>query len=324
MKAIVQDRYGSADVLEFKDVPTPVAGPGEVLVRVRAAAVNAYDWHFMRGDPYLARLVMGLSRPKKAIRGRDYAGVVEAVGDGVTRFTVGDEVYGEVDGTFAEYAAVAETSVGVKPKSLTFEQAAAVPLAGNTALIAVRDLAQVRPGQKVLVNGASGGVGTFAVQIAKAYGAEVTAVCGTRNVDLVRGLGADHVVDYRTDDFARTGHRYDAVLDFVANRSLADHRRALTPAGTLVLAGGGVSEGGSLLGPIALLLRSVVLKPFVSQRVLALTAANSPENLAALAELLDSGKVTPVIERTYPLADAADAIRHVEIEHARSKVVITV
>ena len=324
MKAIVQDRYGSADVLEFKDVPTPVAGPGEVLVRVRAAAVNAYDWHFMRGDPYLARLVMGLSRPKKAIRGRDYAGVVEAVGDGVTRFTVGDEVYGEVDGTFAEYVAVAETSVGAKPKNLTFEQAAAVPLAGNTALIAVRDLAQVQPGQKVLVNGASGGVGTFAVQIAKAYGAEVTAVCGTRNVDLVRGLGADHVVDYRTDDFARTGHRYDAVLDFVANRSLADHRRALTPAGTLVLAGGGVSEGGSLLGPIALLLRSVVLKPFVSQRVLALTAVNSPENLAALAELLDSGKVTPVIERTYPLADAADAIRHVEIEHARSKVVITV
>ncbi len=324
MKAIVQDRYGSADVLRFADVDQPVAGPGEVLVRVHAASVNAYDWHFMRGDPYLARLSMGLRRPKRPIRGRDFAGRVEAVGRGATRFEVGDEVYGEVDGTFAEYVVVAETAIGAKPAGLTFEQAAAVPLAGNTALIGVRDLGEVRPGLRVLINGASGGVGTFAVQIAKAYGAEVTAVCGTRNVDLVRSLGADHVVDYKTDDFARTGQRYDVVLDFVANRTMADYRRALTPKGTLVLAGGGVSEGGTFLGPIGLLLRSLAMKPFVSQRVRPLTAANSPENLAALGELLESGKVKPVVERSYPLEDAADAIRHLEVEHARSKIVITV
>jgi NADPH:quinone reductase-like Zn-dependent oxidoreductase len=324
MKAIVQDRYGSADVLEYKEVDRPVAGPGELLVRVRAAAVNAYDWHFMRGDPYLARLSMGLRRPKKAVRGRDFAGTVEAVGEGVTRFSAGDEVFGEVDGTFAEYVSVAETSAGPKPAGLTFEQAAAVPLAGNTALIGVRDLGEVRPGQRVLVNGASGGVGTFAVQIAKAYGAEVTAVCSTRNVDLVRSLGADHVVDYKLEDFSRNGVRYDVVLDFVANRTLTDFRRALKPGGTLVLAGGGVSDGGTFLGPIALLLRSLAVKPFVSHRVRPLTAANNPANLAALAELIESGQVKPVIDRGYPLEEAADAIRYLELEHATAKVVITV
>ncbi|MCS7482028.1 NAD(P)-dependent alcohol dehydrogenase [Umezawaea endophytica] len=324
MKAIVQHRYGSPDVLELKDVPQPVPGPGELLVRVRAAAVNAYDWHFMRGDPYLARLSMGLRGPKERVRGRDFAGVVEAVGDGAVRFAVGDEVYGEVDGTFAEYVRVSELAVGVKPAGLTFEQAAAVPLAGNTALIGVRDLGRVTAGQRVLVNGASGGVGTFAVQIAKAHGAEVTGVCSTRNVDLVRELGADHVVDYRSEDFARSGKRYDVVLDFVANRSLADHRRVLTPGGTLVLAGGGVSEGGSFLGPIALLLKALVVRPFMSQRVCPLTAVNSAENLAVLGELVESGQVTPVIDRGFTLEEAAEAIRYVEVEHARAKVVITV
>ncbi|WP_137993185.1 NAD(P)-dependent alcohol dehydrogenase [Streptomyces vilmorinianum] len=323
MKAIVQDRYGSAEVLEFKDIETPVPGDREVLVRVHAASVNARDWHLMRGDPYLARLVLGVRRPKAKILGTDFAGRVEAVGAGVTRLRPGDEVFGEAEGAFAEYMCASEDVVERRPANLTYEQAAAVPLAGTTALMGLRDLGRVRPGQKVLINGASGGVGTFAVQIAKALGADVTGVCSTRNVDLVRSLGADHVVDYTQEDFATGAERHDLVFDLVGNRSLAECRRALTPTGTLVLSGGGVFEGGSLVGPMGLLLKGQVLSHFVRQRLLVLSASPGREKLAALRDLAESGSITPVIDRTYPLSEVAEAIRYVEIEHARAKVVVS-
>jgi NADPH:quinone reductase-like Zn-dependent oxidoreductase len=328
MKAIVQGRYGPPEFLELRDVDQPVPAADDVLVRVHAAAVNALDWHVMRGDPYVARLmdrtVFGRHGPRLSIRGRDFAGRVEAVGRNVTRVRPGDEVYGEADGTFAEYVCVPADLVEAKPANLTFEQAAAMPLAGNTALMGVRDAGEVRPGQRVLVNGASGGVGTFAVQIAKSLGAEVVGVCSTRNVDLVRSLGADEVVDYTRDDFTRTDRRYDVVFDLVGNRSLTDCRRVLTPTGILVLAGGGVSEGGSFVGPVGLILRAKLVSPFVRHRLRVLVARASRQNLATLRELAESGKLTPAVDRTYPLAAAADAIRYVEAEHARAKVVITV
>ena len=324
MKAIVQDRYGSPEVLEFRDVDKPVAAQNEVLVRVHAASVNARDWHLMRGDPYLARMVLGFGGPKVKIRGTDFAGRVEAVGRDVNRFRPGDEVYGEVDGAFAEYVCVPDDVVEPKPGNLTFEQAAAVPLAANTALMGLRDQARVQPGQQVLVNGASGGVGTFAVQIAKSFGAHVTGVCSTRNVDLVRSIGADHVIDYTREDFTRNGRRYDVVFDLVGNRSLTECRRALTPTGTLILSGGGTSEGGSLIGPIGLIIKGQMLSRFVRQRLLVLTVKPSRANLATLRELAESGKLTPVIDRTYPLIESPEAIRYVEVEHARAKVVITV
>jgi NADPH:quinone reductase-like Zn-dependent oxidoreductase len=324
MKAIVQDRYGPPDVLELKDVAKPAPADNEVLVRVHAAAVNALDWHYMRGDPYVARLSMGLRTPKVRIRGRDFAGQVEAVGRDVGRLRAGDEVYGEADGAFAEYVSAPDGGVDPKPANLTFEQAAAVPVAGNTALMGLRDIARVHPGQRVLINGASGGVGTFAVQIAKSLGAEVTGVCSARNTDLVRSIGADHIVDYTSEDFTRNGQRYDVVFDLVGNRSLTDCRRALTPEGTLVLSGGGVSEGGSLIGPMALFIKGQLLSRFVGHRLLSFTEQPSSENLAALRELIESGAVTPVVERTYPLSDVPEAIRYLEVEHARAKVVISV
>ncbi|MEU3337761.1 NAD(P)-dependent alcohol dehydrogenase [Streptomyces sp. NPDC002144] len=323
MKAIMQDRYGSVDVLEYGETPRPEPADGEVLVRVHAASVNAYDWHFLHGDPKLARPMMGLLRPKQRIRGRDFAGRVESVGAGVTSLKPGDEVFGEADGAFAEYVCAPESTVDVKPANLTFEQAAAVPLAANTALIGIRDVAQVDPGETVLVNGASGGVGTFAVQIAKAYGAQVTAVCRTRNVDLVRSLGADHVIDYTEEDFTRGGP-YDVVLDLVGNRSLAEFRRALTPTGTLVLSGGGMYEGGSFVGPMGLFLKRRAIAPFARQRLVELPAKQSKANLAELRRLVESGKIAPVVERVFPLSEAAQAIRHLEVEHARAKIVITV
>jgi NADPH:quinone reductase-like Zn-dependent oxidoreductase len=325
MKAIVQDRYGPSEVLRFGEIEPPAAADGEVLVRVHAASVNARDWHVMRGDPYLARLAFGLRAPNVRVRGTDFAGRVEAVGTGVTRFRVGDEVYGETDAAFAEYVRVPATgAVEPKPANLTFEQAAAVPLAANTALMGLRDVAAVRSGQRVLINGASGGVGTFAVQLAKAYGAHVTGVCSTRNLDLVRSLGADRVVDYTREDFTRDGARYDVVFDLVGNRSLAECRRVLTPTGTLVLSGGGVSEGGSLLGPIRLVARARLVSAFVRHRVRVLTTVPSRENLATLRELVESGAVAPVIDRTFPLSDGAEAVRYLEMDHARAKVVITV
>ncbi|MET9636131.1 NAD(P)-dependent alcohol dehydrogenase [Streptomyces virginiae] len=323
MKAIVQDRYGSPGVMELREVERPRVGDREVLVRVHAAAVNARDWHLMRGDPYLARAALGLRGPKVRVRGTDFAGRVEAVGGDVTRLRPGDEVFGEAEGAFAEYVCAPEDVVEPMPANLSFEQAAAVPLAGNTALMGLRDLGRVRPGQRVLVNGASGGVGTFAVQIAKAFGAEVTGVCGTRNTELVRSLGADHVVDYSREDFTRTGRRYDLVFDLVGNRSLTECRRALTPGGTLVLSGGGVSEGGSLVGPIALLVKGRALAPFVRHRLLVLTATPDRRNLAALRELIESGRLAPAVDRTHPLHEVPEAIRYLEVEHARAKVVIT-
>ncbi|MBO4255437.1 NAD(P)-dependent alcohol dehydrogenase [Streptomyces griseorubiginosus] len=323
MKAIMQDRYGSVDVLEYGEMPRPEPADGEVLVRVHAASVNAYDWHFLHGDPKLARPMMGLLRPRHRIRGRDFAGRVESVGAGVTSLKPGDEVFGEADGAFAEYVCAPESTVDVKPANLTFEQAAAVPLAANTALIGIRDVARVDPGETVLVNGASGGVGTFAVQIAKAYGAHVTAVCRTRNVDLVRSLGADHVIDYTNEDFTRGGP-YDVVLDLVGNRSLAEFRSALTPTGTLVLSGGGMYEGGSFVGPMGLFLKRRAVAPFARQRLVELPAKQSKANLAELRRLVESGKIAPVVERVFPLSDAAQAIRHLEVEHARAKIVITV
>ncbi|MGW2780138.1 NAD(P)-dependent alcohol dehydrogenase [Streptomyces populi] len=324
MKAIAQDRYGSPDVLELREVDAPVVADDGVLVRVRAAAVNARDWHLMRGDPYLARLGLGLSGPKTKIRGTDFAGLVEAVGRNVKRFRPGDEVFGEADAAFAEFVCAPDGVVGPKPAGLSFVQAAALPLAGNTALMGLRDLGEVRPGQEVLINGASGGVGTFAVQIAKAFGAEVTGVCSTRNTDLVRSLGADHLVDYTREDFTRLGRRYDIVFDLVGNHSLTGFRRALKPTGTLVLSGGGVFEGGSAVGPMGLLLKGQVMSRFARHRLFVLTATASKENLAALGELAESGKLVPVIDRTYPLGEAPEAIRYLEGEHARSKVVITV
>ncbi|MGV9249432.1 NAD(P)-dependent alcohol dehydrogenase [Streptomyces sp. NPDC003710] len=325
MKAVIQDRYGSPDVLELRDVDTPAPAADEVLVRVHAAAVNAYDWHALHGDPYVSRLLFfGWRRPKARIRGRDFAGRVEAVGSEVKGLAPGDEVFGEADGAFAEYVCAPATAVAAKPTRLSFEQAAAMPLAANTALIGLRDIAKVQAGQKVLVNGASGGVGTFAVQLAKAYGADVTGVCRTRNVEMVRSLGADHVIDYTQEDFTRGGPRYDIVLDLVGNHSLTALRRALTPTGTLVLSGGGVYQGGSLVGPMALFIRRQLLAPFVRQRLLELPARQTKENLTTLRELVDSGEIAPVIDRTYSLGEVPEAIRYVAIEHARAKVVITV
>ncbi|HEU5472480.1 MAG TPA: NAD(P)-dependent alcohol dehydrogenase [Actinophytocola sp.] len=324
MKAIVQDRYGPPDVLRLDEVDRPVPRGNQVLVRVHAAAVNALDWHFMRGDPYLARIGLGFSGPRTKIRGVDFAGTVEATGPDATRFRPGEEVYGEAFGAFADYVCAPENVLDTKPANLTFPEAAAVPLAGNTALIGLRDLAELQPGQRVLINGASGGVGTFAVQIAKAYGAEVTAVCSHRNVELVESLGADRIIDYLREDFTRSAPPHDVVFDLVGNRSLTDLRRVLTPRGTLLLSGGGTSNGGSLVGPMGLGFKGKLLSSFVKQRVHVLFAKQATENLAALRELIESGKVRPVIDRSYPLREVPAAIRYLEDEHARAKVVIVV
>lgn len=327
MKAIVQDRYGPPETLALADVERPSPAAGELLLRVRATSVNAADWHVMRGDPYLARLAFGLRRPRHRIRGRDVAGVVEQVGDGVTRFTPGDEVFGvlgNAEGAFAEYVCTPEHRVVAKPAGLSFEHAAASALAGFTALQGLRDEARLRPGQRLLVNGASGGVGTFAVQIGKDLGAEVTAVCSTRNVELLRELGADEVVDYTREDFARSAVRYDVVLDLVGNRSLRELRGVLTPTGTLLLSGGGVSGGGSLVGPLRLIVAGRLTDLITRQRILPLTGRLTPERLSALAGLAAAGRITPAIDRTYPLSEVPAALRYLEQEHARAKVVVTV
>lgn len=326
MKAIVQDHYGSPDALKFADVDKPVPTGHEVLVRNHAVSLNARDWHVMRGDPYVARpsADLGWRRPNVPIRGSDFAGTVEAVGPEVTNFQPGDEVYGETAGAFAEYVCAAEDHLARKPVNLTFEQAAAIPLAGQTALIGIRDVARIQAGRRLLINGASGGVGTFAVQLGKAFGATVTGVCSTRNVDLVRAVGADEVIDYKTTDFARSAGRYDVVLDLVGNRSLADLRRVLVPGGLLILSGGGVFTGGSLLGPMKLMVQGMVLSPFVGRRIVMLTVKPSGANLAALCELAESGELTAIVDRTYTLAETADAMRYLEGEHARAKVVVTI
>jgi NADPH:quinone reductase-like Zn-dependent oxidoreductase len=332
MKAIVQDRYGGPDVLRLTEFAKPWAGPQDLVVQVHASSINARDWHIMRGDPYIIRLispsVFGLTGPRMKIRGCDFAGRVEAVGGGVTRFRPGDEVYGDVgapDGAFAEYLSVPQDLVERKPANVSFEGAAATPVAGNTALTGLRDAARLQAGQHILINGSSGGVGTFAVQIARAWGAEVTAVCSTRNVDLMRSLGADHVVDYRREDFARGPTRYDVLFDLVGNRSLADCRRVAKPDGTVVLSGGGTSRGGSLIGPMGPMVKAMVVSRLARRpRLAVLTVTPNRANLATLRELIENEKVTPIIDRTYPLEKTRDAISYMEVEHARAKIAISV
>jgi NADPH:quinone reductase-like Zn-dependent oxidoreductase len=322
MKAITQDTYGSTDVLEFRDIDDPVVGENDVLLQVKAAGVEIGTWHVMAGKPYLLRIMgFGLRKPKVLVRGRDVAGVVEAVGKDVTRFKPGDEVFGTADGSFAEYASAPESRLALKPKNLTFEQAAVVPISGGTALQGLRK-GNVQPGQKVLVVGASGGVGSFAVQIAKAFGGEVTGVASTAKVDFVRSIGADDVIDYTREDFADETRHWDLIIDTGGRRSLSELRRALTPEGTLVIVGG--EGGGNWLGGFDRNLRSGLVSMFVRQRLTMLASKELGEDFDVLRELIEAGKVTPVIDRTYPLIEAPEAIRYVVEGHARGKVVITV
>ena len=321
MKAIVQKRYGSPDVLELTDVDQPAVGDDQVLVRVHAAAVNIGDWHLLRGVPFVIRFVAGLQRPRREIPGLDIAGQVEAVGQNVRQFRPGDEVFGWCKGAFAEYACAAESDLLPKPANLTAEQSAAVGDSAFTALAAVRDQGKVQPGDKVLINGASGGVGTFAVQIAKSFGADVTGVCSTRNLDTVRSLGADQVIDYTREDFVQTGQRYDVMLDLVGTRSLSDCRRALTPRGTYVVVG--VRDMGRWLG-LGRQIRALSLSPFVSQRLRVFVVRHNREDLAVLKELVEAGQVAPVIDRRFALSDAADALRYQGEGHTQGKIVIAV
>jgi NADPH:quinone reductase-like Zn-dependent oxidoreductase len=323
MKAIVQDRFGPPEVLQLADIGLPEAGAGDVLVRVRAAALNPADWHILRGDPLVARLMgVGLTRPKARVAGIDAAGVVERVGANVRGLRIGDEVLGFCRGAFAEYACAAADLVVPKPAILTFEQAAAVPIAATTALRGIREVGEVTAALRVLVNGAGGGVGTFAVQIAAALGAEVTGVCSTRNVELVRSIGARHVIDYTREDFTGGRIRYDVILDNVSSLPLTRLRQALTPKGILVLNGGG--SPGHVFGPVAGILRAVVANAFVSQRLRPLPSRQNREELLAVTGLIEDGKLTPVVDRTYPLADTAEGLRTVEQGHARGKAVVTV
>lgn len=322
MQAIVQDTYGSADVLRLDDIDAPEPGAGEVLLRVRAAGVDRGTWHLMVGEPYVARLALGLRRPRNRVLGRDVAGVVEKVGSGVTGFSVGDEVFGVGKATFAELAVVPVGKLVHKPEGLALEHAAAVPISGLTALHAVRDVGKVQPGQSVLVIGAAGGVGTYAVQIAKAAGAKVTGVCSTAKLDLVRSIGADHVVDYTRDDIVDLGERYDVVIDIAGNRALRRLRRVLAEKGTLVIVGG--EGGGRWIGGIQRNLWASLWSPFIRQRMRAFISREGREDMEVLAAMITAGTVTPVVERTFPLADAAEAIRHLEAGHVRGKVVVTV
>ncbi len=324
MRAIVYHEYGTADVLRLEEVEKPAPGDNQVLIRVRAAAANPFDWHYMRGTPYIMRMDAGLFKPKSTRLGVDVAGQIVAVGKDVTQFKLGDEVFGTAGGAFAEYARASENRIVLKPANLTFEQAAAVPVAALTALQGLRDKGRLQPGQKVLINGASGGVGTFAVQIAKTFGAQVTGVCSTRNVEMVRSLGADHVVDYTREDFSQSSDRYDLILDNVGNRSLADFRRVLNPKGVYVLIGGGGPDDGRWIGPFARVIKAYLLSPFVSEELVMLLASINREDLALMSKLMETNKVTPVIDRTYPLSEVPEAIRYLEKGHARGKVIISV
>ena len=323
MKAIVQDTYGSANVLEFRDIEDPVVGLDDVLVRVQAAGCGPDVWHLMTGMPYMARLAVGFRRPKVPVPGWDVAGTVEAVGTNVTGFRPGDDVIGTGKGSFAELVLAQPDTLIAKPANLTFEQGAAIPISGTTALRAVRDEGRVQPGQTVLIIGAAGGVGSLAVQIAKAHGAKVTGVCSTSKMDLVRATGADDVIDYTSEDFADGARHWDVIIDTAGRRPLALLRRALAPKGTLVIVGGdggGRWTGGFFRG----VLRAPLLSLFVGQRLRGLNSKVKQEDLVALRELIEGGKVTPVIYRTYPLIDAPDAIRYLEEGHARGKIVVTV
>ena len=323
MRAVVQDGYGTADILRLAQVARPEIGDREVLVRVHAAGLDRGTWHLMTGKPYLLRLAFGVRSPRQPVLGRDVAGTVAAVGSAVTRFAVGDEVYGIAPGSFADFAVAREDKLARKPVNLTFEQAAVVPISALTAQQALSRVGRVRPGQKVLVTGASGGVGSYAVQLAKACGAEVTGVCSTAKLDLVRSLGADHVIDYTREDFADGEQRYDLVLDIAGNPSLSRLRRALTPTGTLVLVGG--EEGGDWTGgTIGRQLRARTVSLFVRQRLTSALNKESGRDLEPLTDLIEAGRVTPSIDRTFPLAEAPDAMRHLEAGRVRGKVAIAV
>jgi NADPH:quinone reductase-like Zn-dependent oxidoreductase len=321
MKAIVYHEYGSPDVLRFEEIEDPTPTNDEVLIKVCAASVNPYDWHFMRGTPYGVRIVAGLRKPKVPRLGADVAGQVEAVGRNITQFKPGDPVFGTCKGAFAEYVCAPESALAMKPDNATFEQAASVPIAAFTALQGLRDKGKVQPGQKVLINGASGGVGTFAVQIAKLFGAHVTGVCSTRNMDMVRSIGADHVIDYTQEDFTRSAQRYDLFFDCIGQYSLSVCRRVLNHKGTYVGAGGPSDRW--MIGPIARLIKSLVLSAFGSQKLGGVLAKANKEDLTILRELIQAGKVTPVIDRHYRLSEVPDAIRYLEEGHARGKVAIT-
>src|SRR5437763_10292447 len=319
MKAIVRSQYGSPDVLRLQDIDRPEPGDDEIMVRVHAASVNPYDWHMMTGLPYLARLSAGLRRPRNPVLGADVAGRVEAVGRDVTWCRAGDEVFGQAEGGYAEYACLRGDRAACKPPSLTYEQAAALPIAGVTALQALRDSGRIRTGQRVLVNGAGGGVGTFAVQIAVSYGTTVTGVCGTGNVELVRSLGADDVLDYTKDDIPRAGD-YDLILDLVGNRPLRDWRRALRPTGSYVAVG--APKHGQWIGPLVFVAK-VLLMSLAGRRMVPMLATLTRDDLNVLATLVSAGKVTPVIDRAFPLAAVAAALEHIGTGHAPGKVVIS-
>jgi NADPH:quinone reductase-like Zn-dependent oxidoreductase len=322
MQAIVYRHYGSPGVLRCEEIEKPKPRDNEVLIKVRAASVNPLDWHFMRGMPYLLRIGIGLRTPRSPQLGVDVAGQVEEVGRNVTRFKPGDDVFGACRGAFAEYARTPESKLAPKPSSVTFEQGASVVIAGLSALQALRDKGRLQPGQKVLINGAAGGVGTFAVQIAKSFGAEVAGVCSTRNLGLVRSLGADSVIDYTQQDFTTMGQRYDLLLDCIGNHSLSASRRVLVPKGTFVGVGGSTDAWGFV--PLAGMFTTLALAPFISQKIRGFLAKLKQLDLSVISELMQSGKVTPVIDRTYPLIGVADAIRYLEEGHARGKVIITV
>lgn len=323
MKAIVQDRYGPADVLELRDVEDPVVGPGDVLVRVHAAGCGPDVWHLMTGRPYFARLMLGFRRLKVPVRGRDVAGTVEAVGASVTDLRPGDEVMGIAEGSFAEYALARPDKLVRKPATITFEQAAAVPISGLTALQALRDVSPARPGQEVVIVGAGGGVGTLAVQIARAFGGRVTGVCSGAKAELVRSIGADEVIDYTREDFADDARRWDVIVDTAGRRPLSVLRRALAPRGTLAIVGG--DGGGAWTGGFG---RQIVRAPLLSlvsrQRLRPVVSKERRDDLLELARLIDAGSVTPVVGRTYPLVDAAEAVRELERGHARGKIVVSV
>jgi NADPH:quinone reductase-like Zn-dependent oxidoreductase len=322
MKAIVYDQYGAPEVLKCEEVEKPTPGNGEVLIKVQAASVNPYDWHFMRGLPYFVRLMAGLARPKERRLGVDGAGYVEAVGRNVTQFKAGDAVFGTCRGAFAEYACAPERGLARKPDCVTFEQAATVPIAGLTALQGLRDKGNIRAGVKVLINGAAGGVGTFAVPIAKSFGAEVTGVCSTRNVEMVRSIGAEEVVDYTHEDFTRRGRRYDLLFDCMGNHSLRECRRVMNPKGIFIGVGG--ATGRWMFGLFVRVIAALFLSPFLNQKFVTFMAKPNSEDLGVIVELMAAGKLTPVIDRRYGLNDVPEAIRYLEAGHARGKVVITV
>jgi len=319
MKAIVHTKYGSPDILQFKDVEKPTPENDEVLIKIHAASVNAYDWHFLTADIFLIRLMGGgLLKPKDTSLGADIAGCVEAVGRDVKQFQPGDDVFGMARGGFAEYVCAPETTLGLKPANLSFEEAAAVPMAGTTALQGLRDIGQIQPGQKALINGASGGVGTFAVQIAKLFGAEVTAVCSTRNLEQARSLGAEHVIDYTREDFTNNGQQYDIIFAANGYHSLSAYKRALTPKGIYIMAGGSMAQ----------ILQAMLMGSWMSEtegrKMGGVSAKRNQKDLVILKELLEAGKIVPVIDRRYPLSEAAEALRYLGAGHAKGKIVITV